>query len=87
MMAAEAGTTFVRIEKRFGIAEAHRLREALEPLAPLRDVRIDFRAADGVDDAALAVVAELLTRSPGCRFRLEGLTQHKRRLLRYMGVR
>lgn len=86
MMQAAAGTTFVRIEKRFGLDEARRLREALEALRPIRQVSIDFSGAEHVEDAALSELARLMVVSPECRFRLAGLTHHKRRLLRYMGA-
>ncbi len=86
MMEAGAGTTYVRIEKRFGVDEARRLREALESLRPIRQVSIDFSVAEHVEDAALSEVAQMMAVSPECRFRLAGLTHHKRRLLRYMGA-
>ncbi len=86
MMQAAAGTTFVRIEKRFGLDEARRLREALETLKPIRQVAIDFSVAEHVEDAALSELAQMMVVSPECRFRLAGLTRHKRRLLQYMGA-
>ncbi len=86
MMHAQAGTTYVRIEKRFGVGEARRLRDALESLRPIRQVAIDFSVAEHVEDAALSEIAQLMASSPECRFRLHGLTHHKRRLLRYMGA-
>lgn len=86
MLAAESGTTFVRVEKRFGLEEARRLRATLKLLAPVRRVSIDFSAAQQIDDASLSEVAQMLADDPGCRFDLEGLTHHRRRLLRYMGV-
>lgn len=87
MIAAQSGTTFVRIEKRFGTSEAKRLRDMLALIAPIRHITIDFTNAEHIEDAALSVVAQMLTTNPEARFRLEGLNHHRRRLLGYMGVR
>ncbi len=86
MMEVEAGTTYVRVEKRFGLAEARRLREALETLGPIRRIAIDFSGAEHVEDAALSEIAQMMAVTPECRFHLSGLTHHKRRLLRYIGT-
>jgi hypothetical protein len=81
------GMVTFKIEKRFGIADAERVRSTLEQIAPVREVVLDFTGATLVEDAALLVVANLMKSSPGCRFRLDGLTHHRRRMLAYMGVR
>jgi hypothetical protein len=83
-VSAERGTTFVRVDRPFDVAEAHTLREALALFAPVKDVVIDFSRARVVEDAALPVLAEILAALTGARVVLRGLTLHQRRLLRYI---
>jgi anti-anti-sigma regulatory factor len=85
-VAARSGTTFVRVERRFDVVEAHRLRDAITLFAPVNHVSIDFSGAGAIDDTALPVLAQVLLSHPDSRFSLYGLTHHHRRLLRYMGV-
>ncbi len=85
MMAVHAGTLVVKVDRRFGVAEAVRVRETVDRVAPLREVRIEL-GGSVIEDTALLVIAELMKAHPGCRFELGGLTHHGRRLLRYMGA-
>ncbi len=86
MVAVNSGKMMIEVDRRFGLPEALRLRETVERLAPLREVVLEFGAAAAVEDAALLIVAELMRAMPQCRFRLTGLTHHRRRLLRYIGA-
>ena len=86
MITAGSGTTYVRAEARFGVAEATRLRDALALLAPVNHLSIDFGSSVHVEDAALSIVAEMLGKTDIRSFQLTGLPRHRRRLLRYMGV-
>jgi hypothetical protein len=85
MVAVVEGKMLIKIEQRFGISEAQRVRDTVERIAPVREVVIDFSGSN-VEDAALLVVADLIKSNPACRVRLGGLSRHRRRLLRYMGA-
>jgi hypothetical protein len=86
MVAVSPGKMVVKVDRRFGISEALRVRQTIEQIGPVRDVEIDFSSADPIEDPALLVIADLMKSRQECRFRLTGLTMHRRRLLRYMGV-
>jgi hypothetical protein len=83
-ISTEAGTVLVRVERRFDVAEAHRVREALACFAPVEDLAFDFASAT-IDDAALLLLAGILHEHPRSRFVLRGLTKHHRRVLGYIG--
>ena len=86
-IAAEAGTTVVKVDRNFDVAEATTVRDALSLFAPVQRVTIDFRGAASIQDAALPIVAEILkTHAQACVILL-GLSRHHQCLLRYMGVR
>ena len=85
-IAAKPGTTSVRVERCFKVADAHVLRETLTLFAPVKHVTIDFRGASPVEDAALPILAEIVTAHPTSRVELFGLSRHHWRVLRYMGV-
>jgi hypothetical protein len=77
---------FVKIEQRFSVASAQMLRAALTLGAPFQRVTIDFSDASFVEDAALCMLAEILSEHAESSVELHGMSRHHQRVLRCMGV-
>jgi hypothetical protein len=83
---AEAATTVVRLDGRFGLSQARSLEELLAMFRPVPRVVIDFGKVREIDDAAVATLAHTLDAYPESHVSFQGLSRHLRRLLRYVGV-
>ena len=70
----------------FNTDEADRVREMIRSMEPHRPVTIDFREVRLCHDSAVARLAREIIESDR-RVSLLGLSEHHRRLLRYIGVR
>jgi anti-anti-sigma regulatory factor len=84
-VADEVGTMFIKIERRFSVASAQMLRAALTLGAPFQRVSIDFSDARVIDDAALRVLAEILSVHAPSHVELHGLSRLQQRVVRDMG--
>ncbi len=86
LVIAESATTVVRLDGRFGPLQARSLEDVLSMFRPIRHVVIDFGKVRDVDDAAVAQLAQTLDAFSESRISFRGLSQHLRRVLRYVGV-
>ncbi len=75
----------LRLQGTFDDAEAWRVHETLGKLPPEIRVSLDFREVRAFHDFAIARLARDLLNSRG-RVKANGLCQHERRLLEYLGV-
>jgi len=78
------GRLLLRLKGRFDSLSAWSLVRRVDA-AGARGIVIDFTSVEGIEDASLSVLAELLQRYGG-RVDLVGLRDHHLRLLSYLGV-
>lgn len=78
------GRLLLRLKGRFDSLSAWTLVRRLDA-AVARGIVLDFTNVEGIEDASLHVLAELLKRYGG-RVGLVGLRDHHLRLLGYLGV-
>lgn len=78
------GRLLLRLKGRFDSLSAWSLVRRVDA-AGARGIVIDFTSLEGIEDASLSVLAELLQRYRG-RVDLVGLREHHLRLLSYLGV-
>ena len=84
--APSATPSVIRLEGTFDLPAARVLERSLGSMAGNGGVRVDFTAVRRFNDFAVAVLAQALKRAPGPGVKVEGLTVHQIRLLRYFGV-
>ena len=85
-MADDGGpTAVIRVEGTFDLPAARLVENSLKRNGS-GPVRVDFRGVRAFHDFAVAVLAQALKRAPEPRVKVEGLTVHQIRLLRYFGV-
>ncbi len=82
----EAAASVIRLEGTFDLPAARVLASSLERVAGNGGVRVDFTRVRQFNDFAVALLAQALKRSASSGVRVEGLTLHQVRLLRYFGV-
>jgi hypothetical protein len=85
-VAADSGTMFVKLEQRFTVTSAEMLRTALTLGTPVRRLTIDFCDTSVVEDAALCILAEILSAHANWSVELHALSRHQQRVLRYSGL-
>lgn len=78
-------SVLLRLDRRFGLAEAAALKKALAQTTPGSRLTFDFSAVREFQDLAVASLAEAL-RNYGAGAEILGLSLHQRRMLRYFGV-
>jgi hypothetical protein len=78
-------SVLLRLDRRFGLAEATALQQALARMTPGSHLTFDFSAVREFQDVAVASLAEALRRY-GVGAEVLGLSLHQRRMLRYFGV-
>ncbi len=81
----ETRGTVLELHGSFGPAEADRLRDMIRRLEPQKSVTIDFREVRLCHDTAVARLARDLVESHR-QVSMLGLSEHHRRLLRYIGL-
>ena len=74
----------VRLGTKFGMVEARRLEEALLELEPRSHVTVDFTDVRDSDDAAFALLADVLVRPRPGTIALRGVTLQQSRLVDYL---
>ena len=82
---SQADIVVLCLEGTFDEAQAWRVRDALSQLAPETRVSLDFREVRAFHDFAIFLLARDLQTRQG-RVQANGLCQHQRRLLKYLGV-
>jgi hypothetical protein len=75
----------IRLEGTFDLPAARLLENSLRRHAAAEGVRVDFGGVRQFNDFAVAVLAQALKAAPG-PVKVEGLSMHQVRLLRYFGV-
>ncbi len=80
----EAAPSVIRLEGTFDLPAARLLERSLTSIAGR--VRVDFTGVRRFNDFAVAVLAQALKRAAEPGVKVEGLTLHQIRLLRYFGV-
>ncbi len=75
----------VHVEGIFDAAAARRVRDALATAGPGDALAIDLTHVRELHDVGVAMLAEAL-RATLARVAVMGLTQHQRRMLRYLGI-
>lgn len=81
-----AAPSVIRLEGTFDLPAARLLERSLGGMAGNGGVRVDFSRVLRFNDFAVAVLAQALLRAPAPGVKVEGLTVHQIRLLRYFGV-
>lgn len=82
----EAAPSVIRLEGTFDLPAARLLESSLTGMAENGGVRVDFTRVRHFNDFAVAVLAQALKRASEPGVKVEGLTLHQVRLLRYFGV-
>lgn len=81
----EARGTVLELNESFGPVEEERLNTVLRDLDPERPITIDFREVRNFQDLAVARLARDIQQQHR-QVSLVGLSEHHRRLLRYIGL-
>lgn len=81
---ASGGVMRVELRNRFGPEEAERLHEAVQALAPVSALVLDFAHVTDFQNAALHSLAQVLGELPEARLEVRGVTMHQARLLEYV---
>jgi hypothetical protein len=81
----EARRAVIRLEGTFDLPAARLLENSLKRMSPDDGVRVDFGGVRQFNDFAVAVLAQAIKRAPS-PVKVEGLSLHQVRLLRYFGV-
>lgn len=85
MPAASQSRPVISLTGTFDLPSARLLENSLRRIAPSEVVVIDFAGVRQFNDFAVAVLAQALkARAPGTK--VQGLSLHQVRLLRYFGV-
>ena len=75
----------IRPDGMFDVAAAQDVARRLATVPYGATVRVDLTRVRDFDDLGVALLARALAESPG-RVAVQGLRQHHRRLLRYLGI-
>ncbi len=75
----------IRRDGMFDVAAAQDVARRLAGVPSGALVRVDLTRVRDFDDLGVALLARALAESPG-RVAVQGLRQHHRRLLRYLGI-
>ena len=78
-------TALVKFGTRFAPAEAERLYDVAQSLAPHSQLTVDFTEIRDFHDSAFILLAKALGARPGFKIVLRGLTIHQSRMLAYFG--
>ncbi|HET8733053.1 MAG TPA: STAS domain-containing protein [Anaeromyxobacteraceae bacterium] len=78
-------TQVIRPDGMFDLAAAQDVARRLAGVPSGALVRVDLTRVRDLDDLGVALLARALAESPG-RVAVQGLRQHHRRLLRYLGI-
>jgi hypothetical protein len=81
------GRVVLVVHGSFDRQDTRDVEAAVEGLGPGARVTVDLRDARVCDDAALAELARDLTGGLALDVELLGLSDHHRRILRYLGIR
>lgn len=76
----------LRLEGKFDLPAARLLEHSLRGLKAGDRVRIDFSRVQRLHDFGIAALAQALAKIDGATVKIEGLSTHHVRLLRYFGV-
>lgn len=76
----------LRLEGQFDLPAARLLEHSLRGLKPGDRVRIDFSGVRRLHDYGIAALARALSKTNGATLKIEGLSTHHVRLLRYFGI-
>jgi hypothetical protein len=76
----------VRFGRRFALEDAQRLGETIESCGRMSRLDLDFSDVLDFEDAAVVPLAMTLGSLPDVNLRMQGLTMHQRRMLRYFGI-
>lgn len=76
----------LRLEGSFDLPAARLLEHSLRGLASGDRVRIDFSGVKRLHDYGIASLAQALAKVDGVDVKIEGLSTHHVRLLRYFGI-
>lgn len=79
-----AGRPVIRLEGTFDLPAARLLESSLRQHAGADGILVEFRGVRRFNDFAVAVLAQALKSAAGVK--VEGLSLHQVRLLRYFGV-
>jgi anti-anti-sigma regulatory factor len=79
-------TPCIELHGAFDLGAARRAQEAVGQYAGTGEVLLDFGKVDVLHDAALATLAQELSRMPGVRLMTRGLRAHPMRLLEYLHI-
>jgi hypothetical protein len=83
---AEHGRVLLKLGARFGASEVERIGEAVESLAPISQLIVDFTEVREFHDAAFFSFSKALRALAKVNVILRGLTRHHSRLLAYLGL-
>ncbi len=79
-------THVLRLGEEFDVSAVWLLERELRGTGAGDRVRLDFRGVRRFHDYGIAALARVLTRLDGTTVKLEGLSTHHVRLLRYFGI-
>jgi len=79
------GAVVMRVQGAFDAALAWRVGDLLAATEPDSHVILDFSAAAGFPDSAVAMLAQSMSKAAGS-VSLLGIGSHQRRILKYFGV-
>ncbi len=82
---SQGAPAVIRLEGTFDLPAARLLQNSLRRTAEAA-VRIDFAGVRQFNDFAVAVLAQALLEAGGRAVKVQGLSMHQVRLLRYFGV-
>ncbi len=88
-MQIEAGDGTIILKKignTLTVRDAERIAEIVESFAPFSNLVLDFTGVHECHDAAFLALVKMLQRLVGVAVVVRGLTRHKARLLKYLGL-
>lgn len=78
------GVLTIELRNRFGMEEAEQLHQAVQALAPVSALVLDFAHVTDFQNSAVHSLAQAIGELPDARLEVRGVTLHQARLLEYM---